>query len=511
MREREEALAKFRQSLSRPMTERFYEEDELIDYFDFASDLDDDYLRMEALMCAARLYPDSEEMLQRKAIFYSQYSTDAIEKCLEDNQQSTGIIWDIKRAQSASFLSSEARKDALENIISSYDELTDEDIIQFVELVRSFDQMQWLKENLEKIEKKTVYPSVLLYETAISAEIANDRKYAIEILERLTDLEPFNADFWSALSKEYVQTNQLDKGLSALEYAIAIEPENPDNLYLKARILFMAGENPEEILSISKEIEDLDGMNREMLKIMGMVYQAEGEIQRAIEAYERFIHNHPEQTEEALLDMLSFNRHDTDKILDRLYTIGEKKHYTVWSWLKWAEGFEEIGANTEASAVIRAYIRNSKDADPPIDLLEISFRLGMFDIVESLSESFASNRWKNEALNIAGGIVSEEDIAYEREETDLVYYTISIITKLRLGKMDEVWKLAYEIGHRNAPSTLYNVKDKLSTLGFYGLLDSIIKLLERYGENYSWSSFDPFGYWNDGISQPENDINRHKI
>ena len=52
---RQELCARFRKSLTKPVGERFFDEDELIDLFDFAGDMADDYLKMEVLMCGARL------------------------------------------------------------------------------------------------------------------------------------------------------------------------------------------------------------------------------------------------------------------------------------------------------------------------------------------------------------------------------------------------------------------------------------------------------------------------
>lgn len=57
--ERDELCRRFRQSLAKPISERFYDEDELVELFDYAGDLNDDYLRMEVLLCGARFYPGS--------------------------------------------------------------------------------------------------------------------------------------------------------------------------------------------------------------------------------------------------------------------------------------------------------------------------------------------------------------------------------------------------------------------------------------------------------------------
>ena len=56
---REELYNRFKLSLSRPVTERFFDEDELVEIYDYAGDVSDDYVQLEALFCGARLYPES--------------------------------------------------------------------------------------------------------------------------------------------------------------------------------------------------------------------------------------------------------------------------------------------------------------------------------------------------------------------------------------------------------------------------------------------------------------------
>ena len=63
----EELARRFRADLGRPISERYYSEDELVSIFDYSGDRGDDYLRTEALLLGARLYPDSPELLQRRA------------------------------------------------------------------------------------------------------------------------------------------------------------------------------------------------------------------------------------------------------------------------------------------------------------------------------------------------------------------------------------------------------------------------------------------------------------
>ena len=66
---RDDLVERFRADLSRPVGERFYSEDELITIFDLAGDSYDDYIRSEVLLLGMRLYPESDELMARRAIF----------------------------------------------------------------------------------------------------------------------------------------------------------------------------------------------------------------------------------------------------------------------------------------------------------------------------------------------------------------------------------------------------------------------------------------------------------
>ena len=54
---RKELYNKFKASLCQPVAERFFDEDELVELYDYAGDINDDYVQMEVLFCGARLYP----------------------------------------------------------------------------------------------------------------------------------------------------------------------------------------------------------------------------------------------------------------------------------------------------------------------------------------------------------------------------------------------------------------------------------------------------------------------
>lgn len=492
LRERQEALAKFRESLSLPLTERYYEEDDLIDLFDFASDFNDDYLRMEVLMCAARFYPNSEELLQRKAIFYSQYSDDVMNKCVEDHQKSTGMIWDIIRAKNSYIESPEAQIEILDNILNNNDSFADEDIIQFVELaVLTYGKWQWFRDHLPESEKKAVFPEVLLYEAAMAAEMSGDNGYAIQLLERLTELQPFNPDFWTVLCKEYVLADQLENGLSALEYAIAIDPNNPETLHQKAKLLFTLERDYQEIIDLLRDIDELGGMNRETLRLAAVIHATRGNDQVAIDTYKKYLDACPEDSTGVLMDMASLVA-DKEEILSKIHSIDND----VQDWHAWAKELVSIGDRLTAACVIDKYCRATNIFNPPLGMVELAFRLGMFGHTELLIGYYLTHGTRE----LTGD--PEELQKVLQEVTDVEFFCIFMITKLKLGKIDDVEVMANMFLENNPLQYSPELTNVLTNNGFLRVWENIHHLMMESGGNYPWEQYDPFGYWGTGSDAP---------
>lgn len=189
----------------------------------------------------------------RKAIYHAQFSEESRMKCVEDNSNQEGMIWDIMRASTIGAESEAAKIQLLNDISDSYTEYSDEETIQLVQLASSFGQLQWLKDNLDKLREKS-YPQALLYEVAVVADMQSDTRFAISLLEELTDSDPFNAGFWSFLAKEYAATDDGEKAKNAIEYALAIEPDDPMSLFIKAKIQYATDADKEEVIQTLRRV-----------------------------------------------------------------------------------------------------------------------------------------------------------------------------------------------------------------------------------------------------------------
>lgn len=224
----------------------FFDADDLIIIIDQAVDLDDQYVEIEAIMRGYRFFPDNEELRSRRAFLYFDLNLD---QGVEDIQQTlpaeSPMTKILNLRQSADYRNEQSARKVLDSIAESPEKLDDETIIQLVDCAGACNCYSWLKENEKRLRKKTDFLPTLLYELFIVADLHHDRDYCIQLLEELTELEPFNVDFWNALAQILVNIGDgpnpnepdFEGALATLEYALAIEPENIQALTLKASIL----------------------------------------------------------------------------------------------------------------------------------------------------------------------------------------------------------------------------------------------------------------------------------
>lgn len=240
-----ELLDRFRADLKRPVSERYYTEDELISIFDFAGDAMDDYARAEALMLGMRLYPDSAELMSRHAILYRDFDENAFRNFLDDNAAGSDIILRLMHLSRSGKQGDEAVR-ALEDILLTRPLSDDEEVIRFVQTAHELGADAWLVENLAGIREKVSYLPTLLYEIAmLSNESEPFASVATGLLEELTEIEPYAPEYWTMLGMVYLRDNRIDEARAAVDYALAINPEYVDAVKTRLRTFADDSDSPE--------------------------------------------------------------------------------------------------------------------------------------------------------------------------------------------------------------------------------------------------------------------------
>lgn len=239
---REELYNRFKEALRQPVGERFFDEDELVEIYDYAGDRDDDYVQLEVLLCGVRLYPESVPLTERKALLYLDTTDDrtsertkAAENFLKDNPEVSSTIFDIARLEINPPTNA---PDALEYLLSQHDTFNDEEIIRFVDLAIDLDAYAWLIENFDRISDKVPYKPSLLYEIAREADDRNDNETLIRMADALIELEPFTATYWMMLLRGQARLDRNDEARQTFEYAKALAGDAPDAVMALVDIVY---------------------------------------------------------------------------------------------------------------------------------------------------------------------------------------------------------------------------------------------------------------------------------
>lgn len=253
--------------VKRGNSEAFFDEEELVEIFDYASDYDNFIVKMEVLIYGAVHYPGNEALATRRAWLY--YSLGDVETTTELNKRvvnkgTLNRLLDLRAENGAENMTKAEVEKALAEILADTADFEDEEIIQFTDYALEQGLADWLMKNKELIISKCPYPQTFLYEFAVRAESDEDLDTATSLFEELTMLEPFTLDFWVCLATVQLENEKFEEALASADYALAIDPDSIKPKRIKATALFRLGRDIEEVTRLyysivtSNEVGDSD-------------------------------------------------------------------------------------------------------------------------------------------------------------------------------------------------------------------------------------------------------------
>lgn len=288
---RRQLYERFRADLAEDRRNLFYDEEDLLEVYDYATDIHDRFIALEVLFAAERLCPSSVPMAERKALFYLGYDDDAATAVLEQIPDDSFIksltMLRIRRPEP-----DEARR-RLDELIDGRESLTDEEIIQLTDTAEELGVHGWLFERRNEISKLTDYTPTFLYELAQIAR-ENDPDEAIKILDELTRMEPFSIDFWLLAAQTHIEHGHSDLALPAIEYALAIDPRNVRALLARAQAFNELDYPPEQTEAALREVIAVDPDIAPPYLAMAMHYAQHGQrFSEALEVLREYNALHP--------------------------------------------------------------------------------------------------------------------------------------------------------------------------------------------------------------------------
>ena len=371
--------------VKRGNTEAYFDESDLIEIFDYASDMDNYIVKMEVLLYGARHYPASEALATRRAWFYSSFGEMEAASDVNNRVSNGGFLNRLLtlRAEGASD-SAETRR-RLEEIVDSSAELGDEDVIQLVDFCAENRMLDWVDANRSRVEAKCSYIPTYIYEHADRAEEMGDLPTARRLFEELTMMEPFTIDFWTRLAAVQLASGDYADAMASADYALAVDDKYAEALRLKGRAMYRRGESKEAVSAIFKSILDLPDANDGDASAYAATLIELGRNEEAIEVLERTIAAYPmAQMPIDLLMNIDFAR-ATPHIL-RVAREASFSRETVIAWAK-----EHVGnGRHDIAALIVGLFRDMFVGSPDLGFLcELWYINKMYrETVDVVEESY---------------------------------------------------------------------------------------------------------------------------
>lgn len=318
---REELYRNFLKSLKEPVTERFFDEDELVEIFDYAGDIADDYARAEVLFCGARLYPESVPLKERRALLY--FDLEDAEKDLKDgsaaayiadNPEHSSLLFDIVRLEADRPADAPA---ALSFLMQQYPSFSDEETIRFIDLAFDLECYDWVKAHLPELRKKVNFLPSLLYEVLHEADEQGDDETVAALAEELIEAEPFSIAYWATLFRAQARLGKEDDARQTFDTAKALGADNPaallnlaDTVYTSAP--YLQREAIEMIAALKEENPD----DFTFTDCRCALLVQNGDPATAVAELRRYFDAHPGEIR-PLKQLLLCNINDAEEICDR--------------------------------------------------------------------------------------------------------------------------------------------------------------------------------------------------
>lgn len=251
--EMKELYERFKRDLVERQPDMYYDEDDLILIYDLAGDYYDRYVQLEALVLGRRLFPDSEQLELRTGLaLLEMYEDIDIQSFLDRNKHRRGLLWEILRVRGRSCTDEQAME-CFDKLLEEYPIDEDEEIIQFINMVTSYECQQWLEMHYREFIDRCRYRDTALSECAEALRYHNPELSA-KLIEELTRIDPFNADAWIKQAEMYRENGNIAEGLASIEYAKALRPGDFLPLYVEATLLTSKNQASQEAAALLQRV-----------------------------------------------------------------------------------------------------------------------------------------------------------------------------------------------------------------------------------------------------------------
>lgn len=462
-------------------TEAFFDETDLIEIFDYASDYDNYIVKMEVLIYGAVHYPKSEALATRRAWLYYSFGDVEATKDVNNRVEQSGIlnkILNLRANDPDRTLSSEEVIAALDAIVDSTDDFADEELIQLTDYAMEMHLEDWLKKNRKRIQSKSSYPQTFLYEFADRSEENDDLETAAQLFEELTMLEPFTLDFWLRLATVQINREDNENALSSAEYALAIDATSVMALRIKGAALYRLERDPQLVADIYRKVSESAEVEESDISTYAAALIECNQKEEAIRVLSGYLKNHLNSRQ--VIDVLLVL---DGKIAEPyIRSVMAADYTTEHDAIEWARNHVAHGQFTSAATICLAFddIKGFKEniAFP----LEICYLAKEYEaVVKIYQANFGGDIWPYTPPISFPYLMSLVRLGYRQkalEEAKSILAAIGI----------------YQNKHNNSElSVAFRLTPALTSsviIGYIAYLQNIISSLESTYEQHP-DSFDP--------------------
>lgn len=140
----------------------------------------------------------------------------------------------------------DAAMEAFNHIISDADCVI-EDCIDILDVCADYDRTELLDNITPRVEKKFDHVSPYLRELAMLYEEKEEDDKAIDLYNKVLDIDPYSTDDWFSLAKVYARRKEYNKAIDACDFALAIEGNDESIVAFKGYCYYDQGDYREAV------------------------------------------------------------------------------------------------------------------------------------------------------------------------------------------------------------------------------------------------------------------------
>lgn len=362
-----------------------FSKDDLLDIYDYTRGIPDDFLANEAVIAGLRRFPKSKDFIKRKALLF--YDLGQEEVCFTTLMSLPERMFVRAVASVRHEIEKFNASPDLCKVLEEYKpgSVEDGDILFLSDIFEDIGRVDVLEQCAETISKISQFPTTIfrcLYNISIeNGEAGKAEKYA----RRLTEIDPFNSSTWVDLGNFYLtKLENLAGAIEAVEYALAIDPENVPAKMIKAFALYEA--DPQKARQLTQEVLSKNPSDARALYVSACMDFNE---KRESEAVDKIISSLAEfnsvQSRDAVDLMLrSITGPLSDSAAQVLEeTLRDDKGLNIATWMRDLLGNRSFrGAYELLMAGIRSHRFSSHDPENASVISEVLYRNGSYKDLE---------------------------------------------------------------------------------------------------------------------------------